>query len=488
MLFNSFNFLIFFPVVLVLYTLTPRAWRWLLLLLASVYFYMSFVPAYILILFYLITIDFFLGIFIEKASGRRRMALLLVSICANLGTLFFFKYLNFFSDTVAHVAKFFDWNYSIGILHILLPLGLSYHVFQSLSYVLEVYYGRFPAERHYGIYALYVMFFPQLVAGPIERPQHLLPQLKELGSVSASNFRAGVEIMGWGFFKKILIADIMGVFVDAVYHNLHVVRGPALFAAMLGFAMQLYGDFSGYSDIAVGSARVFGITLVQNFNFPFFAGSVAEFWRRWHISLSNWARDYIYYPLAVAWAKKGRIALHGAVLVTFVVLGVWHGAGWNFFLMGVFFGTSIIVGNITKPWRIKLVSFVGLTHLPSLYKTLQVLMTIVLASVGWVFFRAPNTRDAFSLLGRLGTGWSWNALQNIAPAPLPYPGFLIMLFSLAVLFVVELLEFRGEMLSRLKEKHAWFRWGAYYGFALLFLFFILTSNSYEQRAFIYFQF
>src|SRR3989338_6639594 len=266
MLFNSISFLVFFPVVVALSMFTPRAWRWLLLLLASSYFYMSFVPAYILIFFFLftvvfllITVDFFLGILIEKASGRRRKLLLVVSICANLGTLFFFKYFNFFNDNLLHVAEFFDWNYSISALQILLPLGLSYHVFQSLSYVIEVYYGHFPAERHYGIYALYVMFFPQLVAGPIERPQQLLPQLKTLGAITASNVRAGIEIMGWGFFKKILVADTMGVFVDSIYGNLHSASGPALFAATLGFAVQLYGDFSGYSDIAVGSARVMGV-------------------------------------------------------------------------------------------------------------------------------------------------------------------------------------------------------------------------------------
>ena len=379
----------------------------------------------------------------------------MVSIISNLGTLFVFKYFNFFNVNLAALAHLFDWNYSASLLNLILPLGLSYHIFQSLSYVIEVYYGRFSAERHYGIYALYVMFFPQLVAGPIEKPQWLLPQLHRFNDMTKSNLREGLERMGWGFFKKVIIADNIGYFVDAVYNNLHVSHGPTLLAGMVAFAIQLYADFSGYSDIAVGTARVFGITLINNFNFPFFSRSVAELWRRWHISLSTWARDYVYYPLAVSWAKIGRGALYLAVMVTFILIGLWHGAGWTFIMMGVFFGGYIVIGILTRPWRTAFAEYVGLTRAPVLYGIVQTVITFLLSCVGWVFFRAQSIGDAFYFIGHLATGWSGFLAQrsfaSLSPVPLPQPTFSIALISTVFLIIVEFIEFRYHFFSRFMD-------------------------------------
>src|SRR5581483_8336095 len=244
MIFNSFSFLIFFALVGVFYYALPHRYRWAMLLVASCYFYMAFIPAYILILFYLIAIDFAAGICIERSHGRKRRAWLVVSVIANVGTLFFFKYFNFFNANVARLAGFLHWQYSPFALAIILPLGLSFHTFQSLSYVIEVYRGRYPAERHLGIYALYVMFFPQLVAGPIELPQELLPQLHAHHAFDEGTVSEGLAIMLWGFFKKVVVADTIGTVVDAVYGNLHAAAGPALAAGAVAFAVQLYADFS----------------------------------------------------------------------------------------------------------------------------------------------------------------------------------------------------------------------------------------------------
>ncbi len=282
---------------------------------------------------------------IERSKGRRRKLFLVISIIVNVGTLFFFKYFNFFNANISSLAGFLRWNYSIQALRIALPLGLSFHTFQSLAYVIEVYRGKYPAERDLGIYALYVMFFPQLVAGPIERPQQLLPQLHDLRGFRESDVVQGLRIMLWGFFKKVVVADSLGIAVDAIYGNLHTAGGVMLSVMAVAFMLQLYADFSGYSDIARGSAKAFGVTLVNNFDVPFFSRSIAEFWRRWHISLSNWFRDYFYQPIAIPLARRwSKAGLYGALLFTFVVIGLWHGAAWTYVAFGTIFGIYMVVG------------------------------------------------------------------------------------------------------------------------------------------------
>lgn len=325
MTFNSVQFLIFFAVIFLIYFLLPYRFRWLLLLLASCYFYMAFIPAYVLILFAMIVIDYVAGIFIEKSAGRRRKLFLILSIISNIGILGFFKYFNFLSSNLSAVAHFLDWNYSLPLLSIALPLGLSFHTFQALSYTIEVYRGKQKAERHFGIYALYVMFFPQLVAGPIERPQQLLPQLHENHDFDYKRVTNGLKRMAWGFFKKVVVADHLAIIVNLVYNNPKGFTGPAFIMATVFFAFQLYSDFSAYTDIALGAASVLGIKLVENFQQPFFSKSIAEFWRRWHISLSTWFRDYVYYPLALSFKKTTKTKLYLAIMVTFLLSGLWHG-------------------------------------------------------------------------------------------------------------------------------------------------------------------
>ncbi|MCB0763068.1 MAG: MBOAT family protein, partial [Flavobacteriales bacterium] len=324
MLFNSTAYLIFLPVVVGLFFALPHRLRWLLLLVASCVFYMAFVPVYILILAFTIMVDYVAGIVIEPARGRARRMFLVASIVANVGVLAIFKYYPFLTENLELLLG------SIGIRHhfpdlgILLPIGLSFHTFQSLSYTLEVYHDRQPAERHFGRFALYVMFFPQLVAGPIERPQNLLPQFKARRSFSLEDLSWGLVKILYGLFKKVVVADRLAPFVDAVYADIPGSNGLTILLATLFFTVQIYCDFSGYSDIAIGSARIMGYRLMENFKRPYLSTSIREFWGRWHISLSSWFRDYLYIPLGGNRVVKWRWYYN--LMIVFLVSGLWHGA------------------------------------------------------------------------------------------------------------------------------------------------------------------
>ncbi|MEK7608029.1 MAG: MBOAT family O-acyltransferase [Patescibacteria group bacterium] len=502
MLFNSFSFFIFFPVVVFLYYIVPAKWRTLLLLMASSYFYMAFVPKYILILFALITADFFLGKYIEGAVGVRRRMLLIFSVIANLGTLFVFKYFNFFNENIAALAGWLHWNYSPLLLTIILPLGLSFHIFQSLSYVIEVYRGRHPAERSYLAYALYVMFFPQLVAGPIERPQHLLPQLHLTHKLDFGNIRRGLERILWGLMKKIVIADNLAAYVDQVYNYPHNYSGPVLLVATIFFAFQVYCDFSGYSDIAVGSARVLGVELSENFNRPFLSLSMAEFWRRWHISLSNWLRDYLYYPLALKARGNARFRLSWALFVTMVLIGLWHGANWTFVVFGALHGTYLVVGQFTKNARERLAGWVGLTKIPRLLRTLQAATTFFLASIGFLVFRANSLSEAiyiftnalsgtFRLVGETVSAFGQFSLSPfvnlISSLTLEGAGRRQFVFFWALIILFFLLDKKAASENEMdifRGRKAWLRWSLYIIAALC----IMNLGVTHEIPFIYFQF
>lgn len=294
MLFNSIEFIFFFPIVTTLYFLLPHKFRWFMLLISSCIFYMAFIPHYILILFITIIIDYFAGIFIEKSEGYKKKAFLIISIISTCLILFIFKYFNFFSLSFQYIVNLTGFEYKSKLLDLILPIGLSFHTFQSLSYVIEVYRGKQKAEKHFGIYSLYVMFYPQLVAGPIERPQNLLHQFREVHKFEYNRVTDGLKLMLFGMFKKVVIADRLSIFVNEIYSNPTNFQGPALILATIFFAFQIYYDFSGYSDIAIGSAKVMGFELMKNFDRPYFSKSISEFWKRWHISLSTWFKDYLY--------------------------------------------------------------------------------------------------------------------------------------------------------------------------------------------------
>ncbi len=402
MIFNSLQFLLFFVAISISYYLLNPRFRWVLLLLASCYFYMAFVPEYILILFFTIIVDYIAGILIENSKGSNRKWLLIVSLISNIGILAIFKYYNFFNENLSYLYEFFTgqirtfrsldelFNWSVKML---LPIGLSFHTFQAMSYTIEVYRGNQKAEKHFGIYALYVMFYPQLVAGPIERPQNILPQLKEHIKYDFENIKAGLMQMAWGFFKKVVFADRVGLMVDAAYahQNLHNQPTSTLFLATFLYAFQIYCDFSGYSDIALGSAKVLGINLMENFRTPYFSKSISEFWRRWHISLSSWFKDYVYFPLGGSRVGLPRTYLN--IMIIFLLSGFWHGNTWNFVIWGALHGFYLIFGQLKDKYFPK-ITFQGISYL-------NIFTTFVLVMLAWVFFRAETLADAFYVFGKL---------------------------------------------------------------------------------------
>ncbi|GAB3904701.1 MBOAT family protein [Larkinella knui] len=426
MLFNSLQFLLFFIVVTLAYYSLPWRGRWVLLLLASCYFYMVFKPTYILILFLTIVIDYYAGIWLERTKpGSSRKWLLIISLISNIGILAFFKYFGFFTDSVVWLLDQLNLDgpaqlvnrkaisllnkvltlfgqpntTSFSIVDSILPIGLSFHTFQAMSYTIEVYRGNQKAERHFGIYALYVMFYPQLVAGPIERPQNVLHQFHTHFHFSFENLKAGLMQMAFGFFKKVVIADRMAELVSHAYNNPTQQNGLTLLVATLAFTIQIYCDFSGYSDIAIGAARTMGFTLMENFKTPYFSRSITEFWRRWHISLSTWFRDYLYIPLGGNRVSPSRRYLN--VFIVFLVSGLWHGASWNYIIWGGLHGAYQLLAG----WRDKAFNQLGI-KLPEenkAYQLLQLILTFVLVMLTWVFFRnhkAP-VGNAFHILGKI---------------------------------------------------------------------------------------
>ncbi len=397
MVFNSFSFVIFFVVVTTLFFALPHRVRWLILLLASCLFYMFFVPIFILILAFTIIVDYFSGICIEDTQNPRAKKLFLfmsiVSVCA---VLFVFKYFNFFNANFAELAEALQWNYSIEALSIVLPIGLSFHTFQSLSYVIEVYRGRQKAERHFGIFALYVMYFPQLVAGPIERPQNLLYQFHQRKHFDISRVQDGLSLVLWGLFKKVVVADSLAIYTDTIYNTSSHHTGTSLLVATYCFAFQIYCDFSGYSDIARGVSRVYGIELMKNFDAPYFSRSISEFWTRWHISLSTWFRDYVYISLGGNRVSLSRNFFN--LFVVFLLSGFWHGANWTFIVWGALHGMYLIVERLWVSARI----WLGITDKGGLLRQLAaVLLTFHLVLVAWVFFRASDVTTAFSIVRRI---------------------------------------------------------------------------------------
>jgi len=391
MLFNSFNFLVFFFVVTIGYFVLPHRYRWLLLLVASCFFYMSFVPYYILILFVTIVIDYFAGILIERSTGRRRVTYLWLSIVSTCLVLFVFKYYNFFIDNVNGLAAMIGWNYALASLKIILPIGLSFHTFQSLSYVIEVYRGNQRAESNFGIYSLYVMYYPQLVAGPIERPQNLLYQFRRVNNFKYANFYRGLRLVVVGFFMKLVVADRLAIYVDAVYNNAENHSGVSLAFATVFFSFQIYCDFAGYSAIAIGVSRIMGIKLMTNFRRPYFAESVSEFWRRWHISLSTWFKDYVYVSLGGSRRGKWRTRIN--LMITFLISGFWHGANWTYVVWGGLNGLYLIVeSSIVGARRRRAARGVSL---------LRSMFVFVLISFSWIFFRSATVGDAWLIVVKI---------------------------------------------------------------------------------------
>jgi D-alanyl-lipoteichoic acid acyltransferase DltB (MBOAT superfamily) len=493
MLFNSTQFIVFFPLVGALHFLLPQRLRWALLLIASHFFYMSWEPGYVVLLMASTGTAYAGGLLIAHTAGRRRAWWLAAGLGINFGLLFFFKYYNFFSGALRPLLTSLGIDSSLPASRFLLPLGISFYTFQACSYLIDVYRGKQAAERHPGLFALYVSFFPQLVAGPIERAGNLLPQFRARACAgerhqfdydSATN---GLKLMAWGFFKKIAIADRLAVVVDQVYGQPGNYGGPALAIATVCFAFQIFCDFSGYTDIAIGCARVLGFRLMNNFQRPYFAASVADFWRRWHISLTTWFRDYVYIPLGGNRVGEGRWRID--IAAVFLLSGLWHGANWTFLAWGAIHAVYIIVGKLTMPMRERLSASLGLTRAPRVHHALRVVSTFALVCFAWVFFRARSVGDAWRIVGGLASGWGavldparlYEVVRSMGVLPRE---LAVMAALVAVLETVHVFQAKGMTLDWLSRRPLPVRWVLYS--ALIWA--IVIFGVFRQKEFIYFTF
>ena len=480
MIFNSFQFLLFFLLVTPAYYLVPHKWRWLFLLLISCFFYASFIPAYILILFAIIIVDYTAGILMEKSSSiRQRKAFLTMSIVANIGVLAIFKYYNFFIDNINHLLSLVHIPAKpLPFWQIALPIGLSFHTFQAMSYTIEVYRGNQKAERHLGIYALYVMFYPQLVAGPIERPAQLLYQFRERHDPDFDGIAAGLKKMLVGFFMKVVVADRLGIFVTHLYFQPGYRSRIGLMTALFFYAFQVYCDFAGYSLIAIGSAKTMGFDLVRNFNQPFVSRNITEFWRRWHISLSVWFNDYLFNPLLIAWRGLGKWAVVLALLFTFFISGLWHGAGWTFVVFGLLHGLAVAFEFLTRKFRLRLSRKIpGRIYYPA-----SRALTFVYACLAWVFFRAPNFHDATTIFRRIfGAHTPWFLAGEFEEKSLLVYG----IFGIGCIVALDIHnEYFSQKRLLLNDKRTGIRLASGVGLLLL----ILMLGVFDGSQFIYFQF
>ncbi len=475
MVFSSFEFLLFFPLVTLLYFIFPHRFRWVLLLIASCVFYAFFKWQYILILLFTIIIDYYAAIWIDLSQGKKRKVALAVSLIANIGVLALFKYYYFIIDNFNSLTFRINQTTYDPLFQFILPIGLSFHTFQAMSYTIEVYRGNQEVERNFGIYALYVMFYPQLVAGPIERPQNILPQFYKKFDFHEPRVVSGLRLMLWGFFKKVVIADNLATYSDLVFGDVSNFQGFPLLIAIAFYSLQIYCDFSGYSDIAIGSARVMGFNLMKNFQRPYFAKSISEFWRRWHISLSTWFKDYVYIPLGGSRVSVPRWYLN--LMIVFLISGLWHGASWNFVIWGALHGVYQIVGHRTK--NIQEVIFKPLGRVGDV---IQNWITVVLVMLAWVFFRAVNFNDAISFFRNLFKKSS-QSLSEIVDI-IEINTLFVAVLGCSVMYIVEVAQEKYRLVEWFDKRPQWQRWFGYYCLS----FTILIFGYYGDMQFIYFQF
>lgn len=430
MLLYSFSFFVFFAIVFILFYKIPQKLKWTLLLLSSYYFYASWKPAYLGIILLTTIVSYLAALQMQKRKDHRTF-FLFSALIINLGLLFLFKYFNFFSLTLDQIGIF-----HLPQFKILLPIGISFYTLQVIGYLLDVYRGKVKPEKHLGYFALFTCFFPQLLAGPIERSTTLLPQLKKLQKFNYGNVADGVKLFGIGLFKKLVIADNLGVIVDRGFESLPEYKGISLILLIFFYTWQIYMDFSGYTDMARGVAKMIGINLLDNFNLPYLASSIQDFWRRWHISFSSWLRDYIYFPLGGN--RKGLIRTIINTLIVFVISGLWHGAAWNFVVWGILHGMAISVERVLK-------QFVGEKIV--LPKLIRIFYAYILISVFWVFFRSLSLNDALYILRNSIVGiknftsvdYIWSSTSQL---------FLFNTIEIIITFGVILIAISLELLQR----------------------------------------
>lgn len=493
MIFNSIDYLLFFPVVVCLYFIMPKRLKNLWLLIVSYYFYMQWNMKYALLLAGSTFITYVGGLLIESLRTRKKevpaKACLGITFSLNLFILFFFKYINFAIDNVNRLATAIHVDTELSHFDILLPVGISFYIFQALSYSMDVYRGEIKATKNLLKYALFVSFFPQLVAGPIERSKNLLEQFDKEHKFNVENARTGLLMMAWGLFLKMVIADNIAPTVDQVFGNYNGYSGIEIVIAVVLFAVQIYGDFGGYSLIAIGSAKLLGFELMDNFKSPYCAKSVSEFWKRWHISLTSWFRDYLYIPLGGN--RKGKVRKYINTFIIFFVSGLWHGAAWNYVAWGALNGIFMIVEQLTADFRKKVRERFHVDTNRFSYKLATRLTTFVLVDFTWLFFRANSIQDALLMIKKC---FDYMAPERLGGLVFVSMGMttqvaVVVLVSIILLAVVDMLKYKGvDVVKLVFSQGAWFRYVVYAGLLLGILLFGVYGNLYEQTQFIYFQF
>lgn len=467
MLFNSFNFLIFFPIVcIIFFLLKGNTNRNAFLLVASYYFYMNWNPIYAILILGSTIITYFCGLLLEHTKNKKKLFLTL-SLIINFSILFVFKYFNFINESIWTVMDSVGIKWDVPNLDLLLPVGISFYTFQAVGYTIDVYRGTIKAENNFIVYALFVSFFPQLVAGPIERAKNLLPQFYKEHELSFNNFSEGFKQMLWGFFMKLCVADRLSEYVDAVYNNVDSHNGSTLLVATLFFTFQIYCDFAGYSNIAIGAARIMDFRLMTNFNRPYFSVSIKNFWRRWHISLSSWFSDYVYIPLGGNRVKYFRHLFN--LFVTFLISGIWHGANWTFVMWGFMHGIFVICDNIIRKYFLMLKT-------NGIVKFVCTAVTFLLVMFAWIFFRANSMEDAVLVIYKIFT----------SHGPL-FVNIIVMLYGMLSLLILLLKEVKDEFCWKIDFMHSKYQIISFLSIIGL-ITYIMQFAAFNGGQFIYFQF
>jgi len=485
MLFNSIPFLIFFPLVVLLYFLIPHRFRYIWLLLVSYYYYMYLNPKYALLLMASTLITYFGGMLIYQAdTAKRKKLYVALSVVLNLSMLVFFKYANFLLDGINTLFSIFGGDPADTRFNLMLPVGISFYTFQSLSYIMDSYRGEVKPEKNILKYALFVSFFPNILAGPIERSKNLLPQFEEKHFFDYTRVRDGLILMLWGYFQKVVIASRLQILTDLVYGNIEDYTGITLVIGIFCYGLQIYCDFASYSNIAIGAAKVMGFHLMTNFRQPFFSKSVKEFWRRWHISLNTWFVDYLYIPLGGSRVKRWRKYFN--VMIVFLSSGLWHGASMTYIMWGLINGIFQIASDLLKPFRTWTCKILHYDFNNRVGKAIRISFTFILFHISLVFFCAHSVAEAFEIFRRMFTGFSLMPLFDgtIYSLGLGTMNLYILIFSLIILLIVDLVFEKKDAFLYLAARPAIVRWGFYY----LLISMVLLSCNLSTQEFLYMNF
>ncbi len=479
MQFNSFHYFVFLLITVFLYYGVKNRYKQTVILVASMVFIATFSLKFMLFAFAFTVINYFFGIWLYKyRETPSRVKIFWAVVLSDIAVLAFFKYINFLLENVDYLVGYFSTSIDIPYLNVLIPLGISYYTFQALGYLIRINRKAESAEYNFIYFANYMMFFPKFLAGPVERSNLFLPQARVGVSFNADQVSAGLRLFLWGMFKKVVIGDNLSGPVYLLYNNLENYTGISLMIVFLLQAVHLYADFSGYTDMALGVARVFGISLTPNFNRPFFASTVGEFWRRWHISLSSWCNDFIFTPFIVKYRKHGQNAAISGIFITFFVIGIWHGANWTFVVVGLLQGFAISYEFITKRKRLQIASKLN----PYMVKFLSRVLVYLFFSFTLVFFNAKSIGDAWYFISHLFVNVEFKLSGN--RLIFDTPGFLIALFAFSIVFLSEVIQEKGtDVKSMFLKQPRWMRWLGYYALISLIFYYSGLGNT-----FVYLQF